>query len=216
MVRDATDRSGDSAGDAVDAALVTALRARDEQAFGGLVRRHHAMLVRLARASVASEGVAEEVAQETWLAVIQGIDGFEGRSSLKTWICAILVNRARSRGAREHRIVPMSSLVGVIDPDRFVADGQRWAGLWSSAPVPWAAGPAERLLAQETRCAVSRAIDVLPRQQRTVVSLRDIEGWSAAEVCGLLEISEANQRVLLHRGRSKVRQSLEVYLGQER
>jgi RNA polymerase sigma-70 factor (ECF subfamily) len=204
-------------GDTADAALVAALRAGDEGAFRGLVLRHHAALVRLARASVSSHAVAEEVAQETWLAVIQGIDGFEGRSSLKSWIFAILVNRARSRGVREKRTVPMSSLGGkgddgpAVDADRFVPAGQRWGGHWCSPPVPWE-GPAERLIAKETLGVVADAIKQLPARQRAVVSLRDVEGWSSEEVCALLELSEGNQRVLLHRGRARVRAALEDHL----
>jgi RNA polymerase sigma-70 factor (ECF subfamily) len=206
------------AGNPADAALAAALRAGDEAAFRGLVLRHHAALVRLARASVSSHAVAEEVAQETWLAVIQGIDRFEGRSSLKSWIFAILVNRARSRGVREQRIVPMSSLGGegddgpAVDADRFVAAGQRWGGHWSSPPVPWQE-PAERLIANETLGVVAEAIERLPAQQRAVVSLRDVEGWSSEEVCALLELSEGNQRVLLHRGRARVRAALEDHFG---
>jgi RNA polymerase sigma-70 factor (ECF subfamily) len=206
------------AGDTRDAALVAALRAGDEAAFRGLVLRHHVALVRLARASVSSHAVAEEVAQETWLAVIQGIGGFEGRSSLKSWIFAILVNRARSRAVREKRIVPMSSLGGerddgpAVDADRFVADGQRWGGHWCSPPVPWQQ-PADRLIAKETLGVVADAIQRLPARQRAVVSLRDVEGWTAEEVCELLELSEGNQRVLLHRGRSRVRTALEDHLG---
>jgi RNA polymerase sigma-70 factor (ECF subfamily) len=203
-----------------DAALVAALRAGDEAAFRGLVLRYHAALMRLARASVSSHAVAEEVVQETWLAVIRGIGGFEGRSSLKSWIFAILVNRARSRGARERRVVPLSSLGGgdddrpAVDPDRFVAAGQRWGGHWSSPPVPWAQ-PDERLMAKETLGVVADAIERLPERQRVVVSLRDVEGWSAEEVCALLDLSEGNQRVLLHRGRARVRAALEEHLGGE-
>ena len=206
------------AGEPADAALVAALRAGDEAAFRELVLRYHAALVRLARASVSSHAVAEEVAQETWLAVIQGIDGFEGRSSLKSWIFAILVNRARSRGVREQRIVPMSSLGGegddgpTVDPDRFVAAGQRWGGHWCSPPAPWEE-PAERLIAKETLAVVADAIERLPERQRAVVSLRDVEGWSSQEVCALLALSEGNQRVLLHRGRARVRAALEDHFG---
>jgi RNA polymerase sigma-70 factor (ECF subfamily) len=206
------------AGEPADAALVTALRAGDEAAFRGLVQRHHAALVRLARACVSSHAVAEEVAQETWLAAIQGIDGFEGRSSLKSWIFAILVNRARSRGVREKRIVPISSLGAegddgpAVDADRFVAAGQRWGGHWCSPPVP-RQGPAERLIAKETLRVVADVIEQLPARQRAVVSLRDIEGWTPEEVCELLELSEGNQRVLLHRGRARVRAALEDHLG---
>ena len=206
------------AGDTEDAALVAALRAGDEAAFRGLVTRHHAAMVRLARVSVSSQAVAEEVVQDTWLAVIKGIDGFEGRSSLKSWIFAILVNRARSRGVREQRIVPMSSLGGegddgpTVDADRFNPAGRRWAGHWCSPPVPWE-GPSERLMAKETLAVVAEAIRRLPERQRAVVSLRDVEGWSSEEVCALLEISEGNQRVLLHRGRARVRAALEDHLG---
>jgi RNA polymerase sigma-70 factor (ECF subfamily) len=204
---------------AADVAVIAALRTGDEAAFRALVARHHAALVRVARTSVSSHAVAEEVAQETWLAVIQGIDRFEGRSSLKSWIFAIVANRARSRGVREHRSIPMSSLGGAgddapaVDADRFVRTGERWAGHWCSPPVPWE--PAERLLAQETRGVVAAAIARLPQQQRVVLSLRDVEGWSSEEVCALLELSEGNQRVLLHRGRAKVRAALEAHLGAE-
>lgn len=205
-------------GYAADAPLIAALRAGDEHSFRGLVSLHQAALVRLARASVSSDAVAEEVAQETWLAVIHGIGRFEGRSSLKTWIFSILVNRARSRGTRERRTVPMSSLGDgpAVEPDRFIADNLRWAGHWCSPPVPWSQEPSERLIAKETVRVVARAIEELPPQQRTVVTLRDVEGWAAAEVCDLLALSEGNQRVLLHRGRSRVRSQLERHLGGER
>lgn len=206
-----------------EASLVAALRAGDQGAFRDLVKRYHASLVRLARASVASHAVAEEVAQDTWLAVIKGIRAFEGRSSLKTWLFRILVNQARKRGAREHRIIPMSSLgtdgsggdAPVVDPDRFVPDGQRWAGHWCAPPVPWTDLPAERLIGKETVAVVVSAIEELPDRQREVVTLRDVEGWTAAEVCELLGVSEGNQRVLLHRGRSRVRARLENHLGGE-
>lgn len=196
---------------------MAALRAGDEAAFRGLVRRHHAGLVRLARASVSSDAVAEEVAQETWLAVIEGIDRFEGRASLKRWIYAILVNRARSRGVREHRSIPMSSLGGegdrpAVDPDRFAPDDHRRGGHWRDPPVPWRDGPVEQLMATETIGVAARAISELPARQGQVVGLRDVEGWSSAEVCALLDLSEENQRVLLHRGRSRVRAALELHL----
>lgn len=213
---------GVPAGGDPEAALVFALRAGDEEAFRGLVRRYHCALVRLARASVASDAVAEEVVQETWLAVIQGIGRFEGRSALKTWIFSILVNRARSRGVREHRMVPMSSLGGeggagapTVDPDRFVPAGRRWAGHWCRPPEPWGPDLADRLIAQETIAVVERSIGELPEQQRRVVTLRDVEGWTSGEVCALLELTEANQRVLLHRGRARVRSRLERHLDQE-
>jgi RNA polymerase sigma-70 factor (ECF subfamily) len=204
-------------GGSTDGALVATLRRGDERAFGELVRAHHAALVRLARVSVSSDAVAEEVAQETWLAVIEGIDRFEGRSSLKTWIFTILVNKARTRGVRDKRVVPLSSLGGqvgdaAVDPDRFVRDGQRWGGHWSQPPAPWTQGPAERLIARETMDVTARAIAQLPPRQRTVITLRDLDGWTPAETCALLDLSEANQRVLLHRARSQVRSALEEHL----
>jgi RNA polymerase sigma-70 factor (ECF subfamily) len=204
-----------------DDARVAALRRGDERAFGEVVRAHHAALVRLARTSVASDAVAEEVAQETWLAVIEGIDRFEGRSSLKTWIFSILVNKARSRGVRDQRVVPMSSLGGrpddapAVDPDRFVRQGQRWGGHWSQPPAPWTQGPADRVIAAETMGVTVRAIAQLPPRQRAVITLRDVDGWSSEETCALLELSEGNQRVLLHRARSQVRSALEEHLGVE-
>ena len=197
--------------------LVQALRAGDERAFIELVERYNGALQRLALSFVPSRAVAEEVVQETWLAVIQGIDRFEGRSTLRTWLFRILVNRAKTRGERERRTVPFSSLAsdeasgedGLVDADRFFAHDNPWAGHWSAGPRPWADAPEGRLLAKETTKVVTDAIDGLPPGQRAVVSLRDIAGWSAEEVCDSLGISEVNQRVLLHRGRSRVRSALE-------
>lgn len=201
-----------------DAALVRRLRAREEAAFAELVNRYHGALIRLAMTFVPSRAVAEEVVQETWLGVIRGIDRFEGRSSLRTWVFRILVNRARTRGTQESRSVPFSS-VGepgadepAVDPDRFLGDGTRWAGHWAVAPRSWAAGPEERLLSRETVAVVETAVAALPPSQREVITLRDIEGWDAAEVCALLGVSDGNQRVLLHRARSRVRAALEVHL----
>lgn len=204
-----------------DARLVAALRAGDEQAFRDLVRRYHASLVRLASASVSTQAVAEEVAQETWLAVIRGIDRFEGRSSLKNWIFSILVNQARTRAVKEHRVVPMSSwgvdgAEAAVDPDRFVPAGRRWAGHWSDPPRPWTDVPAEELAGKETLAVAAAAIDDLPDRQRQVITLRDVEGWPAAEVCQILGLTEANQRVLLHRARSRVRAALERHFDEER
>jgi RNA polymerase sigma-70 factor, ECF subfamily len=193
------------------AALLDRLRAGDEAAFMELVERHQAALVRLARSFVSSRAVAEDVVQETWLAVLNGIDRFEGRSSLKTWLYRILVNRAKTRGAREARSVPFSSLERTdepsVDPDRFVD-----AGAWSSPPRPWEGEPVERLLAGEARYVIDAAIEELPPIQRRVITLRDIDGLDAAEVCDLLDLTDGNQRVLLHRARGKVRQALEGYL----
>ena len=252
-----------------DARCLERLRAGDEAAFMELVERHHAALVRLARSFVSSRAVAEDVAQETWLGVLNGLDRFEGRSSLKTWIFRILVNRAKTRGERESRSVPFSSLETgdgepAVDPDRFEgrsslktwlfriltnraktravrearsvpfsslagpelgsdepsvdadrflpADHARWPGHWASAPRSWAEIPEQRLLGAETRQVISDAIDALPTVQRTVISLRDVEGWGSEEVCEALDLTEGNQRVLLHRARSKVRAALEAYL----
>jgi RNA polymerase sigma-70 factor (ECF subfamily) len=196
-----------------DAALLDRLREGDEAAFMELVERHHGALVRLAQSFVSSRAVAEEVAQETWLGVLNGIDRFEGRSSLKTWIFRILVNRAKTRGERESRSVPFSSLDDPggepsVDPDRFVE-----AGAWSSPPRAWEGEPVERLLAGEAREAIDAAIADLPPAQRSVITLRDLEGLDAGETCELLDLTDGNQRVLLHRARSRVRQALEDYLG---
>ena len=201
-----------------DEVLVAALRDGDEAAFGWLVDRHHVALRRVALGYVATPSVADEVVQETWLAVITGIDRFEARSSLKTWIYRILMNKARTRGVREHRSVPFSSLeddsiTSGFSPDRFrPADDPTWPGHWSAPPRPWQEQPHERLQASETLAAVREAIEQLPPAQRQVISLRDIDGWSSEEVCNVLSLSQTNQRVLLHRARAKVRLSLESAL----
>jgi len=204
-----------------DRALVERLRARDEAAFAELVDRYGATMLRVARMHVRDRQVAEEVVQETWLAVLDGIDRFEGRSSLKTWLFTILTNRAKTRATRERRTVPVSALVAseaggsepAVDPERFVnAAAQRFASSWSAPPAPWSTVPEDRLLSQETLTRVADAIEGLPETQREVIRLRDVEGWSAAEVADALEISDGNQRVLLHRARSKVRGALEDYL----
>jgi RNA polymerase sigma-70 factor (ECF subfamily) len=154
--------------------------------------------------------------QETWLGVINGLEGFEGRASLKTWIFRILTNRALTRAEREGRVVPFSSLgdddAPAVDPDRFRPEGDRWPGGWKSFPANWDTLPEERLIARETLALVGDAIAGLPERQHLVIVMRDVEGWSADEVCQALAISEANQRVLLHRARSKVRRALETYL----
>ena len=178
-------------------------------------------MLRVARMHVRDRQVAEEVVQETWLAVLDGIDRFEGRSSLKTWLFTILTNRAKTRATRERRTVPVSALVAneaggsepAVDPERFVdAAAERFASSWSAPPAPWSTLPEERLLSQETLSRVGDAIEGLPEAQREVIRLRDVEGWSAAEVAEALGVSDGNERVLLHRARSKVRAALEDYL----
>lgn len=203
-----------------EAELLDALRAGDEDAFRALVREYNPSLVRVARMYVPTQAAAEEVAAETWLGVLNGLSRFEGRSSLRTWIFRILTNIARTRAQREARSLPFSSLGDetsepAVDADRFALAGGRWAGHWKSYPERWDTLPEERLLGDEARASVERAIDGLPPTQRQVITLRDVEGWSSEEVCSALEISETNQRVLLHRARSKVRQALESYLIQD-
>jgi RNA polymerase sigma-70 factor (ECF subfamily) len=204
-----------------DEQLLLALRRRDEQAFTTLVDRYHARLVRLASLLVDSQAVAEEVAQETWIGVLQGIDRFEGRSSFRTWLFRILTNQAKRRGQREARSIPFAAFSTQADgddsgpavaPERFLPAGDEWAGHWVSYPQNWRELPEDELLSHETRVVVQHAIDALPENQRMVITLRDVEGFSSAEVCNALGISETHQRVLLHRARSKVRRQLEQYL----
>ena len=205
-----------------DAELIAALRAGDERAFEGLVERLHPSLVRVARLYVSSDAVAQEVAQETWLGVLNGLDRFEERSSLKTWIFRILANIAKTRGVREGRSVPFSAVAGpeedepAVDAERFIpADAERAARHWAIPPAVWSTEPDERVLAGETRELIFRAIDGLPPNQRAAIVLRDVEGWSSEEVLNELGVGETNQRVLLHRARSKVRQALEDYFRDE-
>jgi RNA polymerase sigma-70 factor (ECF subfamily) len=199
--------------------LVAALRSGDESAFGYLVDAHSAWLLRLARQYVSTDAVAMEVVGDTWLAVIKGIDGFEGRSSLRTWIARILMNQARTRGVREARSVPFASAAppgdgepGGFDPDRFVSGLRGDAGRWSRPPTDWSTLPEARVESSETVDRIRAAIAMLPERQRDVITLRDVEGWTSAEVCEALGLSEGNQRVLLHRARSGVRRALDDYL----
>jgi RNA polymerase sigma-70 factor (ECF subfamily) len=185
-------------------ALVAALRVGDEAAFAALVRRYHARMLRVAESFVPSRAVAEEVVQETWLAVVRGIGGFEGRSSLKTWLFRILVNRARSMGAREPRAEALDD--GPVE--RFDAKGA-----WLDPPRPWAEEVDDRMSAEQLARRVWDCLPGLPEAQQQIVLLRDVEGMTAAAACALLGISEGNQRVLLHRGRSRVRRCLEAGTG---
>lgn len=205
---------------ASDDHLLASLRAGDESAFAELLDRYHAPMLRVAALYVGDRAVAEEVAQETWLGVLRGVGGFEGRSSFKTWLFRILTNQAKRRGAREGRSVPFSALARAeaggpdpaVEPERFLPPGDEWAGHWASGLYDWQETPEERLVAREAHQVAERAIAGLPPAQREVITLRDVEGWSADEVCRGLELSEANQRVLLHRARSKVRRALELYM----
>jgi RNA polymerase sigma-70 factor (ECF subfamily) len=198
-----------------DEETLAALQRGDETVFVELVRQHQALMMRVALRYVRNRTVAEEVVQETWLGVLNGLERFEGRAALKTWMLRILTNRAITRAQREGRAVPFSSLGDdgdgepLVDPDRFRPESDRWAGGWKAFPQPL---PEERLLERETLAMIDAAIAELPERQHTVIVMRDIEGWTAEEVCQSLEISEANQRVLLHRARSKVRSCLESYL----
>lgn len=192
--------------------LVAGLRAGDEATFARLLDAWSASMTRLARSYVSTRDSAEEVVQDTWLAVIQSIGSFEGRSSLKTWIYRILVNQAKNRGVRERRTVPESDLPAgrTVDPARFQdADGP-YPGHWREFPAPWPT-PEGAVLAGEVRRVIDDVLDTLPDRQRTVLALRDVDGHSSEEVCAMLEISAANQRVLLHRARAAVRARLEVY-----
>jgi RNA polymerase sigma-70 factor, ECF subfamily len=194
-------------------ALVEALRAGDESVFSLLVSRYGSPMLRIAQLYVRSRAVAEEVVQDAWIGVLNGSARFEGRSSLRTWIFRIVTNKAKTRAAKEGRSVPFSALgpdEPSVDADRFRGPEDRYAGHWATALPSWA--PEERLLASETLALVEKTIGELPPAQAIVITMRDVEGFDADDVCDALEISEANQRVLLHRARSKVRRALEEYL----
>ena len=206
-----------------DLRLIEALRSGNESAFVTLIDMYNASMLRLAMIFVPSEGVAEEVVQETWMGVLHGLDRFEGRSSLKTWIFRILTNRAKTRAQREGRSAPFSSLPEFtselhepgIELERFQGSDQQSPGRWVSFPRSWEEIPEERILSQETMTHIQEAIDTLPIGQREVITLRDIEGCTSEEACDLLGVSEANQRVLLHRARCKVRRAIERYFQDE-
>lgn len=205
-----------------DRVLLAAVRGGDEEAFGRLIDRYHSSLVRIATLFVRDYGVAEEVAQETWIGVLRGLDRFEGRSSFRTWLFGILANQARRRGERERRTIPFSALARppadraevAVPPERFLPRGDEWAGHWDVPPAAWPA-PEEALLSAEARRQIETAISALPPNQRAVITLRDLEGWDAADVCNALGCSATNQRVLLHRARSRVRAALERYLRED-
>jgi RNA polymerase sigma-70 factor (ECF subfamily) len=197
--------------------LLARLRAGDEQAFEALVARHYGTMMAVAQTYVKSRAVAEEVVQEAWLGVLQSLDRFEGRSSLKTWILAILVNKAKTRGMREARSVPFASLAPdrdepAVEPERFRGPQDGFPGHWRAYPANWGAAPEVVLEDRETLGVALRAIAALPLAQQTVIRMRDVEGYSSDEVCAALDVSVANQRVLLHRARSRVRAALEAHL----
>jgi RNA polymerase sigma-70 factor (ECF subfamily) len=184
--------------------LLIRLRSGDERAFVGLVQRYQEQMLRLAAGFVPSRAVAEEVVQDTWLAVLRGLDAFEGRSSLKTWLFRILVNQARTTGTKEHRSVPIPDPEPAVDPARFDASGG-----WADPPEHWIEAAEGRLEAGKLADRLRALMDELPARQREVVLLRDVEELTSDEVCSVLSISDGNQRVLLHRGRSRLRQLFE-------
>jgi RNA polymerase sigma-70 factor (ECF subfamily) len=202
-----------------DQSLVERAQAGDEDAYAILVRRYSPAMMRLARMYVPTTALAEDVVQETWVAVLRGIERFEGRSSFKTWLFRILVNRAKTRGVREHRSIPFASLGAggeggeegddgpTVDPERFGRDGA-----WTSAPRNWEDDPEQALDSKEARRIVLEAIDTLPERQKVVITMRDLDGLSSEEVRNALDLSETNQRVLLHRARAKVRTALEDWI----
>jgi RNA polymerase sigma-70 factor, ECF subfamily len=200
-----------------DHELVQRLRDGDESAFAQLIDLYGPTMIRVAQMYVRDKATAEEVVQETWLAVLKGIDRFEERSSLKTWLFRILTNRAKTRGERDGRVLPFSALAGAqaeedepsVDPDRFLGPDSATPAAWAAPPRAW---PQEVVLGRETIGVIEMAIEQLPEAQREVIRLRDVEGWSPMEVSEALEISDGNQRVLLHRARSKVRAAVEAYL----
>jgi RNA polymerase sigma-70 factor (ECF subfamily) len=204
-----------AADDADDLRLLERAREGDEDAFAALVRRHSPSLLRVAQMYVPSRAVAEEVVQETWLGVLRGLEKFEGRSSFRTWLFRILVNRAKTRGVRERRTVPFAALAAddrdddepAVDPTRFAQEG-----FWGAPPRRWDEDPEAALRSKEALEITREAIDKLPEMQRKVITLRDIEGFPSDEVRNVLDISETNQRVLLHRARAKVRQALENWM----
>lgn len=199
-----------------DQALLARIRTGDGDAFDALVRRHHGRLLRLARLFVSTSASAEEVVQDTWVAVLDGLDGFEGRSSLLTWISRILVNRAKTRGVREARTLPFSAMgdgtqeamESDVDAERFTEKGK-----WSAPPAQWEETTPDRLVGNQQLMALLEVeLRELPERQRLVVVLRDTLGWTAEEVCNVLEVNETNQRVLLHRARARLRSRLEAHL----
>jgi RNA polymerase sigma-70 factor (ECF subfamily) len=202
--------------------LVARLRNGDEAAFTAIVDRYYGAMLRVARGFVHDHTTAEEVVQEAWIGVLNGLGSFAGRSSLRSWIFAIVVNRAKTKAVREARSTPFSALAveeasgkqTSVDPVRFRRPGMEWPGHWAEPPQPWAENPEARLLQGETMAYIERALEVLPPAQRSVITLRDFAGYDARAVCNALGITETNMRVLLHRARSKIRGQLEQYIAE--
>ena len=208
-----------------ETALVAALRRGDENAFSALVDACGPAMHRVALTFVRSSAVADDVVQEAWLGALRGLDRFEGRSTLRTWLLRIVANIARTHAVREARVVPFSALElaqeagsehePALPAERFQGPEERYPRRWVSFPTPWSTDPESALLSAETHKVILETIAGLPDGQRIVITLRDVEGWDSAEVCSVLELSETNQRVLLHRARSKVRAALERHLTSE-
>jgi len=214
----------DPAGEGTEHALLCRLRRGDEQAFDQLVRAWWPPMLRVARGFVSTDASAQEVVQDTWLVVIRGLAGFEGRSSLRTWVFRILVNIAKTRGVKEQQTIPLSAVAAdedtgpTVDPSRFRDPGDpEWPRHWTPAGTPrrWDTDPEAEVIRGEVRDVVSAAVGALPPRQREVVVLRDVQGFDSGEVCELLRMTAENQRVLLHRGRAKVRAALEIYYARE-
>jgi RNA polymerase sigma-70 factor (ECF subfamily) len=204
-----------------DLALVERLRAGDETTFMMLVEEHQATMLRIAQMYVSSRAVAEEVVQEAWLGIVKGLGAFEGRSSLRTWMYRIVTNLAKTRGQREGRSIPFSALAGdesepPADPAWFQGSTEQSPGAWRTLPDEWRGIPDDRLVGHETLVKIGQAIDTLPPLQAEVIRMRDVLGWTSEEVRNALDLSETNQRVLLHRARGRVRRALDAYLREER
>jgi len=195
--------------------VVAALRSGDESVFARLVDEWSPAMLRLARMHVSTRESAEDVVQEGWMAALRGVDRFEGRSSLRTWVFQIVLNIAKTKGVKEHRVVPFSSAFGdtegrTVDPERFQSASEPSPGGWRQFPAPWPT-PEGELLSSETRAVIDSSLERLPERQRVVIELRDVDGYEPEEVCTLLDLSPGNQRILLHRARAAVRRELEIY-----
>jgi RNA polymerase sigma-70 factor (ECF subfamily) len=198
-----------------DSEVVAALRSGDESVFARLVDEWSPAMLRLARMHVSTRESAEDVVQDGWMAAMRGVDRFEGRSTLRTWVFQIVINIAKTRGVKEHRVVPFSSAFGegagpTVDPERFQSASEPSPGGWRQFPAPWPT-PESELLSSETRAVIDSSLERLPERQRLVIELRDVDGYEPEEVCTLLDLTPGNQRILLHRARASVRREIEIY-----